>query len=629
MASNSSRWKLDALAAPSSLPGATRGADGGKPAARVDDDQTPQAETRRLWRVWLVVVVLAGLGLVVSAQLVRFHLFALPARTIPVTTPAQQRGLIVDSGGTPLVVNRTFFQLAATASNIKDDAQRHEVAQQLEELLGVPAARTFDKLTGAAPFQYVVLVEAVSAEDVTRLDALKQQLETELLNRERTTLPLRQVYAEPRARRHYPQAELTSHVLGFEHPYTGGVNGVEEFYDDFLLKGVGLLSDRALPVSALAADVQRFLPSAVGNDLILSLDSTVQWIIREELQRGLAEFDAIAGTVVVLEPHTGAVLGMVNLPDFDPNRWEVEDGRLTPNMAVSGQYEPGSVFKIITMAAALDAEILEPTTVYTDTGYIQVGGRQIYNSTRMSHGAVTVTEALAQSLNVVTAQIALDLDTERFYRYVQRFGFGEPTNVDLSGEISGLVKTPKNRDWSLSDLGTNSFGQGLAVTPIQMANATAVIANGGMLMRPYIVEARIKGDRVQLSEPVMVRQVLRPEVAAEMAQMMADITEMGNSKAAVPGYRVAGKSGTAQIPDLQNGGYIRDATIVTFVGFAPADAPRFVILVKMDRPDPNINQWASHTAAPVFSRIAARLLDYLNVPPDEIRLAGMAPAGAP
>lgn len=628
MASNSSRWRLGAFANPS-LPTPPRDGDAADATTRTDDEQTPQAETRRLWRVWIVVVVLAALTLVVTGQLVRFHLFALPPATAPVGEHKQVRGLIVDSGGAPLVVNRTFYEVAATANNIKDETQRHEVAQQLEDLLGVPYAQTFDRLTAWASYPYVLLVEAATVEDIAKLTALKEQLETELLNEERTTLPLRQVYAVPRARRHYPQAELTSHVLGFEHHYTGGVNGVEEFYNDFLLKGVGLLSDRALPISALPADVQRFVPSAVGNDLILSLDSTVQWIIREELMRGLAEFDAEAGTVVVLEPHTGAVLGMINLPDFDPNRWESEDGRLTPNMAVSGQYEPGSVFKIITIAAALDTDILEPTTIYTDTGYILVGGRQIYNSTRMSHGAVTVTEALGQSLNVVTAQIALDLDTERFYRYVQRFGFGEPTNLDLSGEISGLVKTPKNQDWSLSDLGTNSFGQGLAVTPIQMANATAVIANGGVLMRPYIVAGRIMGDRVQMTEPVAVRQVLRPEVAAEMTTMLADITKMGNSKAAVPGYQVAGKSGTAQIPDLQNGGYIRDATIVTFVGFAPADDPRFVILVKMDRPDPNINQWASHTAAPVFSRIAARLLDYLNVPPDEIRLAGMTPAGAP
>mgnify|MGYP005841018479 CR=1 FL=1 len=593
------------------------------PIAAPQPEQMPGDEMRQLWRIWFVVVVFAALAGVVILQLLRYQLLVSPPpRPEIVHLRNETRGLIVDRDGTPLVVNRYYYQLAATPSNIERPEHRHEVAQQLQDLLGIPYAETYATLDSRAQFRYAVLAQAITQEDVDKLNAFKAQLMDEFYAGTRKHVPLNQVYPEVKTRRYYPQAELTSHVLGFEIINSGGKTGIEEFYNDFLLRGgIGVLSDHAQPVNTLPLETRRFIPSPVAKDLLLSIDTTVQWILRDELARGLVEYKAGSGTAIALDPRTGAILGMVNLPDYDPNRWQLAADGSLPNPAVTAIYEPGSVFKIITMAAAMDADLIHANTIYTDTGSFTIGGRVIFNSNRMAHGAVTVTDALARSLNVVTAEIAQDLGADRFYRYIQRFGFGEPTNVDLSGEIAGLVKTPKTSDWSLSDLGTNSFGQGLAVTPLQMVNATAVIANGGKLMRPYVVAGRIIGDRVQMTEPVVIRQVLRPEVAAEMAAMMAEVVETGNSKAAVPGYRVGGKSGTAQIPDLTTGRYVPDATIVTFVGFAPADDPQIVVLVKMDRPDPSINQWASHTAAPVFSRITGRLLDYLNVPPDDIRLA--------
>jgi cell division protein FtsI/penicillin-binding protein 2 len=294
---------------------------------------------------------------------------------------------------------------------------------------------------------------------------------------------------------------------------------------------------------------------------------------------------------------------------------------LFSNPAVSAQYEPGSVYKIITMASAMDAGLITPDTIYNDPGSYNIGGRTVFNSNRGANGDVTVSRALALSLNVVTAQIAEQLGEEEFYRYVRLFGFGEATNVDLSGEISGIIKTPSDPNWSLADLGTNSFGQGLACTPLQMLNATAVIANGGRLVQPYMVKARVAGGKVQLTEPVVTRQVIKPETAQMMSTMMAEVVNTSASLAGVDGYAVAGKSGTAQIPSAE--GYVSEETIVSFVGFAPADNPSFVLLVKMDRPDPKINVWAGQTAAPVFGRIAARLLDHFSVPPDDVRLAAV------
>jgi cell division protein FtsI/penicillin-binding protein 2 len=228
-----------------------------------------------------------------------------------------------------------------------------------------------------------------------------------------------------------------------------------------------------------------------------------------------------------------------------------------------------------------------------------------------------MTEALARSLNVITAQVADQVGRDDFYRYVRRFGFGDRTGIDLADEVPGLLKTPGSEDWSLSELGTNSFGQGLAVTPLQMVNATAAIANGGKLMRPYVVQARLDGEQVLYAQPEVLTQAIGPETARDLTEMMVETVDTGNSAARVPGYRIAGKSGTAQIPTLA--GYLKDATIVTFVGFAPADAPEFVLLVKLDQPDPAISTWAAYTAAPVFSQVSRRLFDYLSIAPDEIR----------
>jgi cell division protein FtsI/penicillin-binding protein 2 len=236
----------------------------------------------------------------------------------------------------------------------------------------------------------------------------------------------------------------------------------------------------------------------------------------------------------------------------------------------------------------------------------------------MAWGAVDMTEALARSLNVITAQWSLLLGKDRFYQYVTRFGFGNVTEIDLAGEVYGLLKKPGWNGWSLSDLGTNSFGQGIAVTPLQMANAVAAIANDGKLMRPYVVAARIADGKVQVTQPTIIGEPIQASTAHTLTQVLVEVVNQGNSAARVAGYAIAGKSGTAQIPTKD--GYTEDETIVTFVGYAPADDPRLVILVKLDRPDPTISMWANYTAAPIFAQVARRLFNYYKIPPDDIRL---------
>jgi cell division protein FtsI/penicillin-binding protein 2 len=250
-----------------------------------------------------------------------------------------------------------------------------------------------------------------------------------------------------------------------------------------------------------------------------------------------------------MAPKTGEVLAMANAPTFDPNAFTESDPAALQNPAVSAQYEPGSVFKIITAAAALDSGVVTPTQKLTDTGSIAVGQRVILNSDRAGHGQVDMTEALARSLNVITAQWSLLMGHRQFYQYIERFGFGKVTEIDLAGEVYGLTKKPGTLDWSLSDLGTNSFGQGLAVTPIQMANAVASIANGGKLMRPYVVKARVLDGAVQVTEPTVLGTTVRPEIAKELTEILVRVVEEGNQAAGVSGYRIAGKSGTATDSD--------------------------------------------------------------------------------
>ena len=593
--------------------------------AEATASQRASDQARQLWRFWFIVVCfLLMTGLVVlrllDYQVVRW---GGAARGAAVDAPVA-RGVIVDRDGQLLAGDRYFYRISATPSLITPE-QRPVIADLLQQLTGLPALDTYNTLTQMADGQFAVLAPAVNLELGQKIQDWKDGKFTERLALTPAQAEIfENVYVEPTPRRFYPQAEVASHLLGFVSSASDRTahNGLERYYDAFLREtGVGLTGKSQPLADALAVDARRFVPSAAGKDLVLTLDRTVQWIIEQELQAGLAAYGAQSGSIIVMEPETGAILGMANYPAYNPNFYAQADGQSFTNAAVSAQYEPGSIFKTITFAAAIDAGITEPDAEWGDPGVVVVGGQEIRNSDLSAHGTVTTTEALARSLNVVTAQVAQELGARDFYRYVHRFGFGEATEIDLAGEIRGALKSPGNPEWSRSDLGTNSFGQGVAVTPIQMVNAVAAIANGGRLMRPYMVAARVYGQEAQLAEPTMIQRVISAESAATMTEMMVRVVETGNYRARINGYSVAGKSGTAQIPTAE--GYLEDETIVSFVGFVPADDPRFVMLVKMDRPDQvreESFEWASNTAAPLFSRTATRLLNHLNVPPDAVRL---------
>ena len=430
----------------------------------------------------------------------------------------------------------------------------------------------------------------------------------------------------PRWTREYPEGRLASHVLGFCTAELTGVYGVEEFHDALLrpelLRWEGPVDSASEQIPWVVAPV--VLPQP-GTDLVLTLDRTVQALAEAELARSVFEYQADGGTIIVMDPRTFEILAMASLPDYEPGRYiEFIDQPSPPfvNPAVSHQYEPGSVFKILTVAAALDAGLVTPETVYDDQGWIEVGGQTIRNASRQPYGDQTVTDILIESLNVGAAWLSTQMGPDTFYRYVQRFGIGQSTEVGLAGDVAGQLWLPNDYvHWHDSNLGTNSFGQGVAVTPLQMIVAVATVANDGERLRPHIVHERIEADgAISTFNQTVEIQVVSPRVARQVSEMMVRVVEEGVPEAKVEGYRVAGKTGTAQIP--VPGGYDPEGTIASFVGFGPVPDPQVIILVKLDRP--RTSTWAGDTAAPAFQRLAKRLFVVLGVPPDDAAVAGVA-----
>jgi cell division protein FtsI/penicillin-binding protein 2 len=418
--------------------------------------------------------------------------------------------------------------------------------------------------------------------------------------------------AEPRAKRVYPEGDLGAHLLGFVNNNGNGFYGVEGYYDDMLRGKAGLQTGERSPFGEIIPlGASHYVPPVSGATLFLTVDRSVQHLIERELKTAVQEYGAQGGSVVVLEPKTGAILGMASYPAYNPNNYNASDDSLYFDPVVSRQYEPGSVFKVVTMAAGLDAGVVGPMGTIYDGGSIEVGGRVIYNWDRQSHGTVDMTEVLAQSLNVGIAQVAVALGKDRFYTYVKRFGFGRLTEADLSSEGPGTMKTPKDADWHESDLGTNSFGQGIAVTPLQIALAVGAVANDGLLVKPHIVSRIMDSERDIEVKPVVVRRAVSQQTAQTLTGMLVEALKRANSEALVPGYEVAGKTGTAEIP--VPGGYHPTLTLASFAGYLPANDPQVLVLVIIDRP--TSSRWGNTTAAPTFKRIAEQLVVLLNIPP--------------
>jgi cell division protein FtsI/penicillin-binding protein 2 len=511
---------------------------------------------------------------------------------------APLRGRVWDRQGHLLVGNLIQYDISASPALVSDPAK---TASTLAPYLDMNAGELLEKLSNDS--LWVLIARGVSKK-------VGDQIAAE---------GMVGITVEPTWRRVYPEGILAAHLLGFVNAEGQGYYGVEGYYDGALRGQVGTRVyqrdpwDQIIPLG-LADDE----PPQMGVDLVLTLDRTIQAWVEEELALALAETGAESGVVIVINPRSGAILALAAAPVYDPNRyWEVGDTRLYINPTVNSQYEPGSVFKVLTVAVALENGLVSPETTFYDEGQIEVGGQVIRNSTRQAYGQVTVTEVLIHSLNVEVARISTMMGPEKFYQGIRAFGIGHHTGIDLEGEVVGELRAPGDWRWHESDLATNAFGQGLAVTPLQMIVAVAAIANDGILMQPYVVaEKHYVDGRVERAQPAPIGRAVSPETAHLVGEMMAQTVEHGIERAQVAGYRIAGKTGTAQMPTLF--GYDEQETIASFVGFAPVDDPQVIVLVRLDKP--TSSPWGTQTAAPTFARLAQRLFVWLKIPPDEVRL---------
>ncbi|HXV20588.1 MAG TPA: penicillin-binding transpeptidase domain-containing protein [Desulfuromonadales bacterium] len=416
-------------------------------------------------------------------------------------------------------------------------------------------------------------------------------------------------------RRFYPNSEIGAQVIGFTGLDPEGLEGIELKYDSVILgQGGYLVTERDALGRGIGSSGPVIKGEARGSDVYLTIDKNLQYIAEKELAAGVRKARAKAGTVVVLDPGTGKVLAMASQPDYNPNAFNRYRPSQWRNRSLCDTFEPGSTFKLFLLAAALNEGVVRLNqTIDCEQGSFKVGGKVIRD--HHPHGRLTVAEILKVSSNIGFAKIGKTLERERFHRYITDFGFGARTGIDLPGEVTGLVRKPSQ--WFEIDLAAISFGQGVTVTPLQLAAATAAIANGGNLMAPYVVERVVNsyGETQEQNEPRVVRRVVSADVARQVRELMSMTTEEGGTGtlATVPGFRVAGKTGTAQKADPVTGGYSVDKRVSSFVGFVPAEAPRLVILVVMDEPDGEV--YGGLVAAPVFSRLASQALQYLKVKP--------------
>lgn len=419
----------------------------------------------------------------------------------------------------------------------------------------------------------------------------------------------------PRMGRSYPNQDLASNVLGFVLSNQHAAYGVELKYDT-LLAGIPIKVQRPNdPTLAIG-----YTNPPKGSDLVLTIDREIQLMVEETLAQYTDELDALSGTMIILDPQTGEILAMASTPQFDLNHpenfLELYENATQYNRGISVQYEPGSIFKILTMAAALDSGIVTPQTTYLDTGYFEISGVNIFNWDRGAWGVQDMTGCLQNSLNVCMARLSVTMGPEIFYSYLDKFGIGRPTGIDAGFEAYGAVPDPKNENWKPIDLGTNSFGQGVSVTPIQIVTAISAVANDGQMVAPHVVKSIVTNGQ-QTDIPVQVLgQPIKPETADTLSAMLAEAMERNESVARVEGYQLATKTGTASIP--REYGYDPSITNQSFVGWGPIDDPKFLVYMWFE--EPTASEWASVALSPIFNEVVSKLVVYLDLPPDTVRL---------
>jgi stage V sporulation protein D (sporulation-specific penicillin-binding protein) len=553
---------------------------------------------RIAWLFMLFVSVFAVLGVrLLYLEVIRNQYFlamALDQRMRPIPLLAS-RGDILDRNQNKLAVSMSTDAIYATPVEIQDVEQ---VVAQLTPLLGLEPEWLRERLTRKQAMVWLKLkVDPETARQVIELG-------------------IPGVGVTDRPQRFYPHGNLAAQVLGFAGMDNQGLEGLEAYYDRYLRGNPGMIiRERDARGRAIPGGTERRLAPQDGYDLVLTLDQVVQYVAERQLQKAVIETESELGIAVFVRPQTGEILACAVYPTFDPNDYASVPAETWRNRAFTDQYEPGSIFKVITGASALEANVTRLDEVFVDPIRLVRWGGAVSCWRSQGHGSQTLVEATENSCNPVFAILAADrLGPKSFYRYASAFGFGARSGVDFPGEAKGLLPRPgETKHGELLQWANIGFGQGVAVSPIQMAMAVAAMANGGRLMRPHLAkEIRDKsGKLVKTFEPQLVRRVLSEQTARDFATVMRSVVVNGSgSRADVPGFRVAGKTGTAEMPSPR-GGYSNDR-IASFAGFAPVDDPQIagvVMLVKIGVRPAYGGTWA----APVFASVVEKALEYMGV----------------
>lgn len=517
-----------------------------------------------------------------------------------------QRGSIVDRDGAELAISMNMKSIFANPHFVADAKAS---AAALSPLLQIETGVLEEKLTRKSGFVY--LARKVDPEEAAQIKALG--------------LPGVDMVDEPK--RFYPSGQLGSHLVGFVGAENEGLGGLEDMHDKLLKGEPGELVMERDPQGRPIPRGKSFIkPPVSGDDLVLTIDKQIQYAAEAALAKGITSYSAKGGTVIVMRPATGEILAMANLPTFDPNAPSATPADSRKNRALIDVYEPGSANKVITAAAALELGVVKPGDVMRVPDNFKLGPKVFHDAHAHPVLNLSFSQVIQQSSNVGTIKVAQGIGKERLHEYLVKFGYGKPTGLNFPGESSGIL--PKPATWWQTSMGTIPIGQGVAVTPMQIMSVFSTIANDGVAVQPKILSATIDPKGTRRSTPASSRRrVVNATTARQVVEMLVGVTEGkdGTGKmAAVPGYQVGGKTGTAQKPRTDGRGY--EGYIGSFIGFAPAGDPQLVVGVILDEPSPI---WGGVTAAPVFKEVMQFSLRHLGIGPGPVLPSEGTPLPAP
>ncbi|MFH0979800.1 MAG: penicillin-binding protein 2 [Candidatus Roizmanbacteria bacterium] len=507
-----------------------------------------------------------------------------------------ERGRIYDNNKTPFVLNQNSYLLYLEPKKITD---KLKLTKFLSEKLEMEEASLEARINETK--DWISIVNGIDEEKKKEIENLK----------------ITGIGFNQEMKRFYPEASLSAHLLGFVGKNKDGEDtgyfGLEGFYDKDLSGLPGLLdSERDIIGRPIFLGIQNKIDAENGRDLILTIDKTVQEISKKRLLEGLERYQAKQGCVIIADPYTMAILSLVCLPDYDLEKYYQFSEYYFKNPAISDLYEPGSIFKPLIMAAAIEEKKIKPQDTYEEKGPVQIGEYQIKTWNDKYEGKISMTRILEKSSNVGMVYVGEKLGKDKIYQYLEKYGFGELTGIDLQGENSAYFKPKSN--WYPIDFSTVTFGQGIALTPIQIIRAFASLINGGSLMKPYIVERILSSSKEIKIKPKVERKIISSYTSEIIKKMLVSTIENAEAKWDRPAYyQIGGKTGTAQI--AIQGHYDPSLTNASFIGFAPADKPKFIALVILK--EPRTSPWGSETAAPIFFEIARDLIVYYGMTPSQ------------